>query len=113
MEIHKEELMENWDKCKKGNKPNSIEPLIWVTDAKYIDGYNIWLSFNDGVEGVAELSKKINALPVFKPLKNVNVFKNFKLSSWTLEWEGDIDIAPKSLYELVLNQKDNQQAVNI
>lgn len=27
MDLHKVELLNNWDKCQKGVKPNNIEPL--------------------------------------------------------------------------------------
>jgi hypothetical protein len=27
MEIHKDELLSNWEKCQKGETPNRIEPL--------------------------------------------------------------------------------------
>ena len=27
MELHKEELMDNWERCQKGEEPQKIEPL--------------------------------------------------------------------------------------
>lgn len=78
--------------------------LIWVTKANYIKDYQIWLSFNNGVEGKIDLKEKLNKLPIFKSLKDKNIFKKFKLNSWTLEWENEIDIAPESLYKMTLEQ---------
>ena len=41
----------------------------------------------------------IRKYPVYAPLKDVNVFKNFVVTD-TLEWnDGAIDIAPEYIYE--------------
>jgi hypothetical protein len=31
--------------------------MVWVTDAKYVDGYKIALTFNDGLQKIADLEK--------------------------------------------------------
>jgi hypothetical protein len=74
--------------------------MLEVVEAHYQDGYNIWVKFNDGVAGVVDLS---NALwgPVFEPLRDVQRFKHFSVSSvlHTLVWENDADVAPEYLRE--------------
>ena len=53
------------------------------------------------------LKKKIkNRGGVFKPLQDINYFKNFKIENNTLSWENGADLAPESLYELLTNNKN-------
>lgn len=74
--------------------------MVWITSAKYIEDYRIALVFNDGVEKEVDLSSYLYRRP-FEKLRDIEVFKNFTLDSWTLTWDdGNIDIAPESLYEM-------------
>lgn len=70
-----------------------------ITDAKYIDGYKMFLLFNDGQKRVFDFLPLIEHYPVFKPLLDMNLFKAFTITD-TLEWDnGNIDIAPEYIYE--------------
>ncbi|WP_075557786.1 DUF2442 domain-containing protein [Parabacteroides timonensis] len=70
-----------------------------VMQAKYLDGYRILVTFNDGIRKVVDFTSLINTYPVFKPLKEMALFKSFSVTD-TLEWkDGVIDIAPEYLYE--------------
>ena len=70
-----------------------------VLDATYMDDYRILIRFNDGARKIIDFSDLINKYPVFKPLHNLYLFKNFQVTD-TLEWDnGRIDIAPEYLYE--------------
>ncbi len=81
-----------------------------VVNAKYIKNYKVWISFDDGQEGEIDLKNKIkNKNGVFKPLKNENYFKNFKIENDTLSWENGADFAPESLYELLIEQNKNKK----
>ena len=44
--------------------------------------------------------------PFFKPLENIDYFKNFSIDGWTVNWENGADIAPETFYEIALQ---NQQ----
>jgi len=75
--------------------------MMWmeIIDADYLDGYRLKISFNNGKTKVMDFSQVIEKYPVFKPLKNIELFKNFKVTD-TLEWnEGKIDIAPEYVWE--------------
>ena len=77
---------------------------VWITRAEYIDGYRIAITFCDGVEKVVDLSSYLYRRP-FEKLRNIEIFKNFVLDSWTLTWDnGNIDISPESLYEMEAEQ---------
>jgi hypothetical protein len=70
-----------------------------VLDATYLDGYRILVKFNDGIKKVVDLANVIKQYPVFKPLKDLTLFKQFTVTD-TLEWDnGKIDIAPEYLYD--------------
>ncbi len=79
-----------------------------VKNAKYIKDYTVWLKFADGQSGEIDLTKTLkNRGGVFKPLQDVNYFKNFKIVGDTLAWENEADLAPESLYELLKQQNKN------
>ncbi|MDR2937601.1 MAG: DUF2442 domain-containing protein [Prevotellaceae bacterium] len=73
--------------------------IIYVTAAEYVGDYSIAFTFNDGVHKVVNLEKKLRG-NIFGALKDVNLFKQFKVNDWTIEWANGVDIAPESLYEM-------------
>lgn len=79
--------------------------MIEVINAKYIDDYRIWLEFNDGTSGIADLSRELWG-KMFEPLRDVNVFKNFIISETmkTISWDNGADLAPEFLYNKVKNK---------
>ncbi|MFB3910064.1 MAG: DUF2442 domain-containing protein [Candidatus Eisenbacteria bacterium] len=68
-----------------------------VIEARYVDGYRIWLRFRDGTEGIVDLERHLWG-PVFEPLKDVEYFRNFSVDL-TLTWPNGADIAPETLYD--------------
>ena len=74
-----------------------------IKKAQYKYDYKILLSFDDGVEGVADLKDFLNGnCGVFARLRDREQFKNFKLDSHTIVWGDDLDLAPEFLHEMVL-----------
>ena len=84
--------------------------MLEVTQAKYLNDYQLALSFSDGCEGVVDLYPFLEqeSRKVFQPLWDVSVFKAFQLEYGTLTWlngtltwlNGTIDLAPEYLYFL-------------
>jgi len=74
--------------------------FLHIREAQYIDGYRIRLRFNDGSEGIADLSDCLEG-EVFEPLKDLKNFKAFKVDPdiETIVWENGADMAPEFLYE--------------
>jgi uncharacterized protein YjbK len=72
--------------------------LIWITNAKYIIEYQIELEFNNNKKGIVDFKNLLDK-KIFEPLKETNTFKNFKLNSWTIEWENGADFSPEFLLE--------------
>ncbi|GHT51380.1 molybdopterin-guanine dinucleotide biosynthesis protein MobA [Bacteroidia bacterium] len=73
--------------------------LIWVTDAKYVKDYKIALTFNDGLKKTVDLATHLYG-DIFEPLKDIDNFKNFSVSDWSVEWKNGADMAPEFLYAL-------------
>jgi hypothetical protein len=83
--------------------------FLHVTDAKYIADYRVWLKFNNHKKGEVDLAKEVSWGEVFEPLRDQNYFKNFKIENDTLSWENGADLAPESLYELLIQQNKKKK----
>ncbi len=77
--------------------------LLKVKEAKYIKDYKIEILFNNGVKSIVDLKDSINGV-VFKPLQNIEYFKQFTKNRWTIEWECNADFAPEYLYDLAIKK---------
>ncbi len=79
--------------------------MIEVIKAKYEDDFKIWFEFNDGTVGTADLYNDLWG-KLFEPLKDINVFKKFRVSEIlnTIEWENGADLSPEYLYEKIKEQ---------
>lgn len=77
-----------------------------VREAKYVEGYKVWVQFNDGKAGIVDLSEELWG-PVFEPLKDVSTFKKLRVHPEleTLSWPNGADFAPEFLYEHVAAQQ--------
>lgn len=78
--------------------------LIRVIEAKYLEGYKIYLKFSDGTSGKVDLENEIYG-KIFEPLKDLEYFKNFVLDTWTVCWPNGADLSPEFLYELALKSQ--------
>ncbi len=83
-----------------------MKDLITVTKARYSFDYTLELAFSDGLRAEIDFTGWINEYLFFKPLQEVDYFKNFSLDGWTVVWENGADIAPETLHEIAL-QKSN------
>ena len=71
-----------------------------ITDAKYIEGYKLYLCFSDGAEGEVDLKHELTG-EIFEPLKDISFFKKFSINNeiHTIVWPNGADFAPEFLYE--------------
>ncbi len=77
-----------------------------VIDAVYIEEDRIKLKFTNGKTGIVNLADYISEGEIFKPLKSLEIFKKFSVDYGTLTWNnGEIDIAPETLYEKATAEK--------
>jgi hypothetical protein len=73
--------------------------LIWVIDAKYVRDYMIALTFNDGLQKTVDLKNHLNG-EIFETLNDIENFRKFHVSDWSVEWSNGADMAPEYLYHL-------------
>ena len=74
--------------------------IPWVTEAKFVEGHRVWLSFNDGATGEIDLQSELDG-EIFEPLKNVSYFKDFEIVGHTLAWSNGANFAPEFLRERI------------
>ena len=73
--------------------------LVHVVNAKYVDGYRIEVTFNNGRKGIADFAETLSG-PVFEKLKDESEFRRFEVDKEldTLVWANGADIAPEYIY---------------
>ena len=71
--------------------------LISVLEARYVSGYMLRVRFNDGSEKTIDFSTWLQG-EVFRPLREVRLFKKFFVSGGTVCWPNGADIAPETLH---------------
>ena len=78
--------------------------ILHVIEAKYLYDYKIWISFNNGNEGVVDLENELTG-EVFEPLVNKEEFRKISVHPImeTVVWDNGADLAPEFLLSLILN----------
>lgn len=75
-----------------------------IEKATYLKNHEILIVFDDQKSKIVDFDKALDGFrgEIFKPLKNINYFKTFKISDGiaTLEWDNGADICPDYLYEI-------------
>ncbi len=85
-----------------------MRDIVLVTDAHYVSGRILELTFNDGVTAQIDYSQWIEKTPYFAPLKDTEYFRNFSLDGWTVVWPNGADIAPETLHKIAINSQRPQ-----
>ena len=80
--------------------------MVWVVKAELIDTYDVFVEFNDGVNGIIYFKNKLESdhRQIIRELLDKNKFKTVKVNLDTLCWDNGVDFAPEYLYELILNE---------
>ena len=73
--------------------------FLKVSSAEYLDNYRIKLTFNNGETKTVDLQNELDG-SVYKPLRQLDYFKNFRLPYNTVEWDNGADYAPEYLYSI-------------
>ena len=71
-----------------------------VVEVKPLEGYRLWLRFNDGTSGTVDMSGELWG-PMFEPLKDKTLFAQAAIHPEleTVTWPNGADLAPEFLYE--------------
>lgn len=78
--------------------------LLHVVSVKYLDNYQLKLTFNNGIEGIVDLEQELYG-EIFEPLKDKSLFQKVFVTSRTIEWPNGADFAPEFLFEIALDKK--------
>ena len=75
------------------------KPLLKVSGVRPLEDFCLWVRFNNSETRIFDFKPLLNS-QAFKPLSNPSVFKNVYIDYGVPVWnDGDIDIAPETLYE--------------
>lgn len=75
-----------------------MKPLYDVTDIHVLAGYRLAVSFEDGLRGTVDLSKRLEG-PVFGPLADERLFSQATIEHGTVVWPNGAALAPDVMYD--------------
>lgn len=81
--------------------------MLHIKTCKWAGDYKLAVSFDNGNQGITDLKDLPKNGSVFEPLKDKEIFKNFKLlyGGVTTWLDGALDIAPEYLFFLANREK--------
>ncbi len=78
---------------------------IKVRSVRALDDYKLWVRFTTNEEKVFDFAPLLD-FPCYKPLKDKELFNGVYVDFGAAVWsDGEIDIAPESLYERGISAK--------
>jgi len=71
-----------------------------------LEEYKLRLRFEDGIEGVVDVSQLIEFEGIFAPLKELSYFNQVQLNPelGTIVWANEADLDPDVLYAVITDQ---------
>ena len=77
-----------------------------IVSVKPLDGYRLFLRFEDGVEGIIDVDKLVKLSGVFAPLNEREFFLLVRVNPdlGTICWPNDADLDPDVLYGIVTGE---------
>ena len=90
--------------------------FVEVVDIKVLDGYKVWVRFNDGAEGVADMSENRHKPFSAEIWADRKKFESVYLENGVPKWSEDCDIAPEYFYHKIYGwcpecPREEQQAL--
>lgn len=74
--------------------------ILRIQSLRYLGGHRLYLEFNNGEAGEVDLSSELDG-PIFRALKDPDVFASVRLEGGTIAWPNGADLAPEYLAERV------------
>ena len=73
--------------------------MIWVTNARTLPDYHLWVRFSDATEGEIDLKDFItsDARPIVAALCDLAAFSAIRVEMDTVVWANGFDLAPEFL----------------
>jgi len=70
-----------------------------IVRIEYKRDYIYDVEFDDGLAGCIDFSKWLDRGPVFRELRNMDLFMSAVIEGGTISWPNGADIAPERIYE--------------
>jgi Protein of unknown function (DUF2442) len=84
-----------------------------INSFKVLDNYRIWLRFDDGVEGVADLSELVGK-GVFAAWRDYEFFRRAYVADYgSLTWPGELDLCPDALWLQITGKQPEELFPNL
>lgn len=86
--------------------------MVRVINAELRNDYNIYMEFNNGVNGIIDFRSILedDHREIIRELLNKEIFKTVKVKLNTLCWDNDVDFAPDYLYEQIVENMEKKVA---
>jgi len=86
--------------------------MIHVVSAEIKNEYNIYVEFNNGVNGIIDFRRILEEdhREIIRELLNKEMFKTVKVNLHTLCWDNEADFAPDYLFSQVENNINKKVA---
>jgi len=86
--------------------------VIHVVYAELKNDYNVYVEFNNGVNGNIDFKQILEEdhREIIRELLNKDLFKTVKINLHTLCWDNEVDFAPDYLLKQVENNKNKKVA---
>ncbi len=77
-----------------------------IVEARPLEGYCLYLRFEDDTEGVVDVAQFIRFTGVFGPLRGRSYFKKVRVNHdlGTICWPNEADLDPVVLYSIVVGE---------
>lgn len=84
--------------------------FLHIIAARYTDNYKIAIEFNNGCQGIVDLSESLQG-QLFEPLQDLALFQQFEVDQelGTICWSNGADFAPEYLYFLAFRNNPELQ----
>ena len=85
--------------------------FLHVMSAKPLDGYRVKVCFDDGREGIADLTEALEG-SMFESLKEPEMFRKLRVDEelQTIVWPNGTDLAPEYIYFQAFRNDSKLQA---
>ncbi len=73
--------------------------VVWVTEAKAMPRFRLWLRFSDASQGEVDLREFVESdrREIVRQLRDPAVFANLTVDADTVVWANGFDLAPEFL----------------
>ena len=84
--------------------------MVCASTVRPLEGYRIWVEFEDGVKGEIDLSQRLFG-PVFEPLRDPELFRRVFVDEYgAICWPNGADLAPDAAHKALAGGASNHAA---